>query len=131
MAASTGLTARQGRKFAFTLGFALLVLGGISLWRGHDIVPYVLATPGALLVLAGVIAPTRLGPIERRWMAFGERLSRITSPIILGVIYFGVFTPAGLIRKALGKNSLTAHHKPETAWVRREAKQRSDLKRQY
>ena len=49
MAVSARLTPAQGRKFAFTLGIALLVLGAFSLWRGHTIVPYVLLAPGAVL----------------------------------------------------------------------------------
>ena len=107
MATSTRLTARQGRKFAFTLGIALVVLGGLSLWRGHDIVPFFLLVPGAMLFLAGILAPTRLGPVERRWMAFGHFLSRFMSPIVLGVLYFGVLTPFGLAMRLFGKNPLT------------------------
>ena len=131
MAVSTRLTSRQGRKFGFTLGLALVILGGLSFWRGHDLVPFVLLVPGALLVIAGLLVPTHLGPVERRWMAFGHQLSRFTSPIILGVIYFGVLTPVGILMRVLGKNPLTEHHKPETTWTMRKKSGQSDLKRQF
>jgi hypothetical protein len=130
MAVSTRLSARQGRKFGFTLGFAFLLLGSLSFWRGHDVVPFLLLLPGAFLVAAGLLAPTHLGPVERRWMAFGHQLSRFTSPIILGIIYFGVLTPVGIIMRMLGKNPLTEHHKPGTTWTVRK-KSQSDLKRQF
>ena len=130
MATSTRLTARQGRKFAFTLGIALVVLGGLSLWRGHDIVPFFLLVPGAMLFLAGILAPTRLGPVERRWMAFGHFLSRFMSPIVLGVLYFGVLTPFGLAMRLFGKNPLAEHHRPETTWTVRHQRH-SHLPRQY
>ena len=65
MTASIRLSVKQGRKFGLTLGIALLVLGGLSIWRGHDIVPLFLLFPGAIMMLAGLLVPTRLGPVER------------------------------------------------------------------
>jgi hypothetical protein len=131
VAVSTRLSAKQGRKFGFTLGIAFLVLAGLSFWRGHTIVPFILAVPGVLLTIAGLVAPTHLGPVERRWMAFGHWLSRFTSPVILGAIYFGVLMPSGLVMRLLGKNPMTAHHGDKTAWVTRGEKRKSDLNRQY
>ncbi|CAN7513352.1 SxtJ family membrane protein [Mesorhizobium caraganae] len=132
MAVPTGLSAKQqGRRFAFTLGIALLVLGGLSRWRGHEVAPLVLVVPGALLLLGGLVAPAHLGPIERRWMAFGHLLSRLVSPVALAIIYFGVVTPFGLVMRLLGKNPLTEHHQATTTWVVRGKKRQSDLKRLY
>jgi len=131
MTASIRLSVKQGRKFGLTLGIALLVFGGLSIWRGHDIVPLFLLFPGAIMMLAGLLVPTRLGPVERGWMAFGHLLSRFMSPIILGIVYFGVLAPAGLLMRLFGGNPLKAHHKNETIWVVREKKRQSDLKRQF
>ena len=131
MTVSTRLSVKQGRKFGLTLGITLLVFGGLSLWRGHDIVPPFLLLPGAIMTLAGLLAPTRLGPVERGWMAFGRLLSRFTSPVILGVVYFGVLAPAGILMRLFGGNPLKAHHQSETTWVVREKKRQSDLKRQF
>lgn len=132
MAVSTRLTAAaQGRKFAFTLGIALLVLGGLSLWRGHTIVPFVLLVPGAVLLLAGLVIPQHLGPIERAWMALGHKLSVVMTPVIMFVLYYGVLASFGLLMRAFGKRPLTENHQPGTAWVERGTKRRSDLKRQF
>lgn len=132
MAISAGLSAKQqGRKFAFTLGTALVLLGGLSFWRGHEFAPYVLAVPGAMLLLAGLVAPAYLGPVERRWMAFGHLVSRFMSPIVLAVIFFGVLTPFGVAMRIFGKHPLTEHRQSQTAWVDRKAKRQSDLRRQY
>ena len=59
------LTAKEGRKFAFTLFAAFGILGGIVLWRGHETVAYVFLGLSGTLLLAGLIAPTYLGPVER------------------------------------------------------------------
>lgn len=131
MAAPDRLAVKQGRKFAFTLGIALLVLAGLSFWRGHDIVPLVLAAPGGLLLLAGLVLPGRLGPLERQWMSFGHLLSRFMSPIMLGVVYFGVLTPVGKLMRLFGKNPLTEHHQKDTTWKVRAQKRQSDLTRQF
>ncbi|MFZ5677486.1 MAG: SxtJ family membrane protein [Pseudomonadota bacterium] len=130
MAVSARLTPAQGRKFAFTLGIALLVLGAFSLWRGHTIVPYVLLAPGAVLLLAGLVIPQHLGPIERAWMALGHKLSVVMTPIVMFVLFFGTITSFGLLMRAFGKRPLTENHQPRTAWVDRK-KPRSDLKRQF
>ncbi|MDF2372047.1 MAG: SxtJ family membrane protein [Rhizobiaceae bacterium] len=131
MATPDRLAVKQGRKFAFTLGIALLVLAGLSFWRGHDIVPWLLAAPGGLLLLAGSLIPGRLGPLERQWMAFGHLLSRFMSPIMLGVVYFGVLTPVGMLMRLFGKKPLTDHHQKETTWKIRERRRQSDLTRQF
>ncbi len=132
MAVPTRLSAKQqGRKFAFTLGIALLALGGLSFWRGHEVVPFALLLPGVLLLLAGLVAPAHLGPVERRWMAFGHLVSRFVSPVVLAIIYFGVLTPFGVAMRIFGKHPLTEHRQAATTWTVRTTKRQSDLKRQY
>ena len=131
------LTPREGRKFAFTVGLAFLILGAIVLWRGKDTVAAVLAGLGGLLVVAGILAPAHLGPVQRAWMGLAHALSKITTPIVMGVIYFIVIAPFGLIRRAVGKNALVRRlGEPDLApggyWVVREPeRRRSDLNRQY
>ena len=131
MSFSARLTARQGRKFAFTLGFALLVVAAVFVLRSHSIVPIVLSIPAVLLLIAGMFFPTRLGAVERRWMAFGRFLSRYSAPVMLGIVYFLVITPFGIGMRIFGKNPLTQHHTTSTTWVDRGNKSRSDLKRQF
>jgi len=60
------LSSAEGRRFGLTVGAAFLVLGGALAWRGRAVAPVALAL-GALLLAAGVIVPTRLGPITRAW----------------------------------------------------------------
>jgi hypothetical protein len=88
------------------VGLAFLALALVAVWRGRAATATVLATPGILLALAGVVAPTHLGPVERAWMGLAHAMSRVTTPVAMGIIYFGVLTPVGLIRRALGARSL-------------------------
>ena len=126
------LTAAEGRKFAFTVGIAFLVLAGISYWRGHTRVPVVLASLGGVLLLAGLIVPASLGPVQRGWMGFAHVLSKITTPIFMGIVYFLVITPIGLFRQMIGKNAMVQKAKPDTGyWSVRDRSVRSDMRRLF
>jgi hypothetical protein len=127
----TRLSPEEGRRFGLLVGGAFLFLGAISYWRGHHIAPTVLWSLGGSLVLAGLLIPGHLGPVYRGWMRFAVVLSRITTPIVMGVIYYGLFTPMGFLRRRLGGNALIRPHS-DSAWISREpGATRSDLSRQF
>lgn len=100
------LTAAAGRRFGLTVGAAFLVFGGIAWWRGHPTVATVLGSLGGLLVLAGLVIPTHLGPVERGWMALAHAISRVTTPIVMGLMYLLVMTPVGVLRRRFAGNPL-------------------------
>lgn len=132
-AVSAGLTPREGRRFGFTVGGAFLTLAAVGRWRGLFVTPAVMGAVGAALVSAGALLPTRLGLIERAWSAFGHALSAVTTPIVMAVLYFGVITPAGLLRRAFAGNLLIhksregTYFKPRPSGARRS----KDLRRQF
>src|SRR5207247_10299519 len=95
----------EGRRFGLPVGGMFLVLGAVLWWRGHATAP-VPAALGALLVVAALVAPTRLGPFEHGWMRLGAALSRITTPIVLAIAYFGVIAPIGVMLRLAGRNPI-------------------------
>jgi Saxitoxin biosynthesis operon protein SxtJ len=127
---SARLTPREGRKFAFTLAAAFGVFAGITWWRGGHTAPTVLGSIAAVFALAGLAVPAHLGPVQRAWMGLAHAISKVTTPIFMGVVYFLVITPVGLLRRTLGGNPLRAHH-GETGWVDRKESPRGDLTRQF
>ncbi|MGI8617964.1 MAG: SxtJ family membrane protein [Gemmatimonadaceae bacterium] len=90
---------RSGRVFAFTLagGFAFVALVGA--WRGVALLTDGAVVLAALSLLAGLLIPGRLDPVRRAWMAFGEALGRVTTPVMMAIVYYLVLTPTGLIRQ--------------------------------
>jgi hypothetical protein len=125
-------TAAAGRKFGLTVGIAFLVLAGIAAWRGHPTTMKVLGGLGLLLIAGGVVLPAQLGPVERGWMRFALLLSKVTTPIFMGVIYFVVLTPIGLLRRAFAGSALVHKAGPEGGyWADRQASPRSTLTRQF
>lgn len=129
LAVSTRLGAAAGRKFAFSVGLAFLALAGVARWRGGLMVPVGAGALGSALLVSGWLIPAHLGPVYRAWMGLAHRMARVTTPITMAVIYFGVLTPIGVLMRAAGRHPL-AHGTSETAWVTRDAR-RSDLERQF
>ena len=60
----------------------------------------------ALFALITIVAPHALRPLNRLWMQFGQLLGRLISPIVLGAIFFVIFTPIGLIMRLVGRDEL-------------------------
>jgi hypothetical protein len=131
LAVSARLSAAEGRRFAFTVGLAFLAVAAIAWWRGRVIVPVGAGGLGSVLLLAGLLIPTHLGPVYHAWMRLAHAISRVTTPTTMAVVYFGALTPIGVLMRAFGRNPLTAHHHADTAWVPRGDHRRSDLERQF
>jgi hypothetical protein len=125
------LSRREGRRFGLIVGVAFLVLGALSSWRGHTVVPVVLWAIGGLLVAGGLLLPGAMGPVYRAWMGLALALSKVTTPIVMGLIYFGLFSPMGLVRRLFGRDALV--RRPGASfWISRPlGGRRSDLRRQF
>lgn len=113
------------------MGTALAVLGGLLIWRQHDQVAFALLGLAGLLVSAAIIAPTRLGPVERAWMGMALAISRVTTPIFMAVVYFLVLTPVGLVLRTVGSNPLRRNRSQHTNWVEHERGEHGSLRRQF
>lgn len=113
------------------VGAAFLVLGAVSRWRGHAVASAVLWSIGGVLMAGGLLVPDSMGPVYRGWMRFALALSRITTPIFMGLIYFGLITPMGALRRLFGRNALI-RPRGGSFWIARQpGARRSDLERQF
>lgn len=129
---SARLSVSEGRQFGLTVGAALLALGALLLlWRHKPIAGTIVGGLGALLLLAGLALPTRLGPIQRGWMAFAGMISRVTTPIFMGVVFFLVLTPIGLLMRLLGHQPLVHPSRDGGFWLPPASGGRSDIQRQF
>lgn len=115
-----GLTPREGRKFGLTVGGAFALLGAVLYWRGRATASTGFLAVGAVLILAGIAIPGRLAPVHRAWMGLAHLLSKVTTPIFMGVVYFLVITPMGLVMRLFGRNPLAHRSTSDGYWLRRE-----------
>lgn len=111
----------SNRSFGWTFSAILAVAGAYGVWRGGGMLPWLLAV-GALLAILTFLRDAWLTPLNRAWMKLGELMGRVVSPIVLGVIFFGVFTPVGVAMRLFGRDAMARRFEPalRTYWVRRE-----------
>jgi len=128
---STEFTATDGRKFAFPVGIAFLVLAGLLFWREKETLFRIAGGLGGVLIVAGVVIPGHLGPVYRGWMRMALAISKVTTPIFMGIVYFIVLTPTGLIMRLLGKKPIRHDDRDGSFWQSNAGRPKSDLRRQF
>ena len=93
------------RSFGLVFAIFFLMIALLPLLHGNGLRLWALGLAGCFLVLA-LAVPKLLAPFNCLWTRFGMLLHRIVSPIALGVLFFGVVAPTGLLMRLLGKDPL-------------------------
>jgi len=77
---------------------------------------------GAAFLLTAVAAPRLLHPLNRLWMGLALWLSRLTNPILTGILFYVLFTPLAWFFRRMGKDLLRLRFDPqaESYWIRRD-----------
>jgi len=101
------LDARSYRKFGLTTGAIVIGLFGLLIpWLfslSYVKWPWVL---GGALSLWALLAPTTLKPVYIGWMKFGNVMNWINTRIILGILFYGIFLPIGIVMRVFGKDPM-------------------------
>jgi saxitoxin biosynthesis operon SxtJ-like protein len=93
--------AGEGRVFALTIAGGFLFLSIVGFWRGADRLMVVSLAIAVASLFAALLIPGRLTPISKAWMKVGEAIGHVTTPVLLAVIYYLIFTPIGVVRRSL------------------------------
>jgi hypothetical protein len=109
---------RKGlREFALTTAGIVAVLFGLFFpWILERPIP---RWPWVITVVLGVwglVAPQTLRLVYRGWMMLGLLISKVTTPIIMGVVFFLVVTPMGLVRRITGKDAMARSFDKSTSY---------------
>jgi O-antigen/teichoic acid export membrane protein len=127
------ITSKQLRSFGFTVGGIFAV---IAVWpfivRSDDPRWWAMMVAGCLLVPA-VVFPKSLVWVYKGWMAVGHVMGWINTRIILGVVFYVIVTPIGMIRRWLGKDPMGRRLRPDLDSYRvvRKPRPPSHLTKQY
>ena len=99
---------RKGlRDFALVTGGIVAVLFGLFFpWVLESRIPVWPWLIAGVLVGWGLAAPMSLQPVYRLWMKLGLLLSRITTPIILGIVFYLLILPMGLVMRIFGRDPM-------------------------
>jgi hypothetical protein len=108
-----------------SFGLTFAVVGAIiALWPLlHGASPrWWLLAVAAVLAAVSLTVPHVLHPLNRIWLKIGLLLNRIVSPIVLGIIFYGVLTPLGAAMRLGGKDPLRLRFEKDAAsyWIVRE-----------
>ena len=113
---------RALRRFGFTIGFVVLFLGSVLLWRHHN-AGWLVISIGTVLLLAAAFVPTMLQSVHGPWMIVSFLLGWIVSGILLTLVFFLVVTPIGLLQRLFGKRAIELGFKADVPsyWQARKA----------
>lgn len=97
------------------------LLGTYSWWRGGPAYPWAFGL-SALTLIVTLARPQLLAPANRAWMKLAEVLHHVVSPVVLGIVFFGILTPTAWVMRLAGRDALKRRFEPaaRTYWVERE-----------
>ena len=112
------LPSNKSFGFFFTFVFGLVAL----YFHTNDLMSwtFTMSLMSVIFLVITVLRAEILLPLNKLWMRFGLLLGLIVSPIILGIIFFGIFTPIALVMRLSGRDELRLKFdKKSTHWISR------------
>ena len=120
----------SNKSFGIVFFIVFLVISVYPLFFDGNLRVWSLIVSLLFLVL-GLINSRVLTPLNRLWFKFGMFLGKFISPIIMGLVFFIVVTPTGLIMRAFKKDLLNLKKKDtKSYWIKRD-KFKSDMRNQF
>ncbi|MFZ5523317.1 MAG: SxtJ family membrane protein [Pseudomonadota bacterium] len=109
------------RAFGLVFAGVFLVIAGIPLFHG-EVMRWWSVGVAAVFVLVALVKPALLAGLNRLWMKLGILLGKVVSPIALGILFYVVITPIGVVIRLTGKDPLRLKFDPdaESYWIPRE-----------
>lgn len=102
----------SNRKFGFFFAAVFAVVAVYLLVSGEIILCYIIIVVSATFFSLALFKDEALLPLNKLWMRIGILLGKIVSPIVLGIIFFGLFTPISLLTRKFGRDELRLKLEP-------------------
>ena len=120
----------SNRNFGIVFFIVFLIIALYPLTYGGEIRIWSSIISLIFLVL-GLLNSKILAPLNKLWFKFGIFLGKIISPLIMGIIFFLVVTPIGLLMRLLGKDLLNLkYNNNKSYWVKKDGP-KSKMKNQF
>ena len=121
------------RKDNITFGILFfilfLIIGLYPLKSGGTTRIWSLVLSSAFLIIT-IVRPNLLTFLNRLWIQFGILLGKIISPLVMGLVFFFVVTPIGILIRMLKKDVMGLKRGAPSYWINREDKVQS-MKKQF
>jgi len=111
----------SNRSFGGVFTVVFLIIALFPLLKGEGPRVWALAASAAVAAVT-LFRPSLLTVPNRLWMQFGLLLGKIVSPIVIGLLFYGVITPFGVVMRLAGKDPLRLKRDPGAAtyWIKRD-----------
>ena len=120
----------SNKSFGIVFFVFFLIIATYPLINGESIRSWAIILSVIFLIL-GLLNSKILTPLNLLWFKFGILLGRFVSPIVMGLVFFLVVTPTGLIMRLLNKDLLKLKfNKTNTYWIEK-TEPKSKMKNQF
>jgi hypothetical protein len=98
----------SNRRFGLIVGAIVLLIGCIRayIYDHFGTLDGTLAAIGMVLIVAAIVWPSGLSPLNYAWLRLGLLLHKVTNPLILGLMFVVAIIPTGLIMRAFGSDPM-------------------------
>ena len=96
----------SNRKFGLFFSLVFAVVAGYYHFTERLPCSYLFVVTSVGLLVVSLTNSDALLPLNRQWMKLGYLLGKFVSPIVLGVVFFGIFTPTSILMRLFGRDEL-------------------------
>ena len=120
----------SNRNFGIVFFLVFLIIAIYPLTNGNELRLWSLIISIVFLFL-GLINSNILNPLNKLWFKFGIFLGKIISPLVMGIIFFLVVTPIGLLMRLLNKDLLKLKYNSNSSYWIEKTEPKSKMKNQF
>ena len=110
----------SNQKFGYFFTLVFIIISIYFYFKEISTLFYIFAIISIVFFLITSFRANILKPLNKLWMKFGLILGKIINPIVMGVIYFFIFSPIGILIRLFGRDELGLRIKnKKTYWIKR------------
>ena len=106
----------SNKKFGYFFTVVFTIIASYFYFNKSLNLTYLFGVVAAFFILVTILKDDLLLPLNRLWMRFGLSIGMIVSPIVLGLIFFTLFSPVGIFMRLFGRDELHLKYKKKTSY---------------
>ena len=123
----------SNKKFGNFFTIVFIIIASYFYFNKSLNLTYIFGVVAAVFILVTILKDELLLPLNRLWMRFGLLIGVIITPIVLGLIFFTLFSPVAIFMRLFGRDELHLKYKKKSSyWILRDEPIHADsFKRQF
>lgn len=120
----------SNKSFGIVFFIFFFIISIYPLFKNENIIIWSLIFSLIFLFL-GLLNSRILTPLNILWFKFGILIGKLVSPIVMGIIFYGIVTPTSIIMKLFGKNLLDLKKSNKKSYWIEKSKVKSKMRNQF